>query len=108
MSSPGVEHLHPATVGEWPALEGVIKRFEEAWRRGLHPVIEAYLPDDEELRQALLIELVHTELEFRLKSKEAARVEEYLARYPELAGDRNAGRGRVGRGGGAGKRREAR
>ena len=42
------------------------------------------------MRRVLLIELVHTELEFRLKSEEAARVEEYLARYPELAGDRTA------------------
>ena len=86
MPTTGVEHLHPAAAGDWPALEGVIKRFEEAWRRGLHPVIEDYLPDDEELRRALLIELVHTELELRLKLKEPARVEEYLARYPELAG----------------------
>ena len=40
--------------------------------------------------RTLLIELVHTELELRLKSREAARVEEYLARYPELADDRAA------------------
>jgi hypothetical protein len=30
---------------------------------------------------------VHLELELRLKAGEAARAEEYLARYPELAGD---------------------
>src|SRR5205807_2895889 len=38
----------------------------------------------------LLIELVHIDLELRLKAGEAARAEEYLARYPELAGDRAA------------------
>jgi predicted ATPase/tRNA A-37 threonylcarbamoyl transferase component Bud32 len=38
----------------------------------------------------VLIELVHLELELRLKAGESARVEEYLARYPELAGDRSA------------------
>jgi serine/threonine-protein kinase len=90
MSPPGSEHLHPATVGDWPALEGLIKRFEEAWHRGLRPAIDDYLPGDAEMRQVLLVELVHTELEFRLKSEEAARVEEYLARYPELAGDSTA------------------
>src|SRR5262249_52462922 len=90
MCPPGSERLHPTTVSDWPALEAVIKRFEEAWRRGLRPAIEDYLPDDEEMRQVLLVELVHTELEFRLKSEEAARVEEYLARYPELAGDSTA------------------
>jgi serine/threonine-protein kinase len=69
-------------------MEAVIKRFEQAWRRGLRPAIEDYLPDEEAMRQVVLVELVHTELELRLKSEEAARVEEYLARYPELACDR--------------------
>jgi hypothetical protein len=36
----------------------------------------------------VLLELVHIELELRLKAGEAARVEAYLARCPELAGDR--------------------
>jgi predicted ATPase len=35
----------------------------------------------------VLIQLVHIDLELRLKFGEAARVEDYLARYPELAGD---------------------
>src|SRR5262249_46384265 len=35
-----------------------------------------------------LIELVHIDLELRLKAGEPAHVEEYLARYPELASDR--------------------
>jgi predicted ATPase len=37
----------------------------------------------------VLIELVHIELELRLKAGEAARVEEYLARYPELTRDQD-------------------
>src|SRR5262249_5852753 len=36
----------------------------------------------------VLVELVHIDLELRLKAGESARVEEYLARFPELAGDR--------------------
>jgi serine/threonine protein kinase len=35
-----------------------------------------------------LVELVHIELELRIKGMEPARVEEYLARFPELACDR--------------------
>src|SRR5262249_27779319 len=77
----------PETAERWSTFEGAIKRFEEAWRRGLDPAIEDYVPSDQERRQTLLVELVHTELELRLKSREPARVEEYLARYPDLAGD---------------------
>jgi predicted ATPase len=36
------------------------------------------------------VELVHVDLELRLKGGEPARVEEYLARYPSLAADRAA------------------
>jgi hypothetical protein len=39
---------------------------------------------DAEHRFSVLVELVHVELEFRLKAGEAARVENYLQRYPEL------------------------
>ena len=66
MCPPGSEPLHPETVGDWPAMEAVIKRFEQAWRRGLRPAIEDYLPDEEAMRQVVLVELVHTELELRL------------------------------------------
>jgi tRNA A-37 threonylcarbamoyl transferase component Bud32 len=44
---------------------------------------------EEAERRALLIELVHEDLEYRLKAGEAMRVERYLERYPELAGDRH-------------------
>src|SRR4051812_22983101 len=72
-----------------PSLEAAIKRFENAWQRGPRPAIDDYLPAGD-LRAALLIELVHIDLELRLKAGEAARVEEYLGRYPELAGDAEA------------------
>ena len=38
-------------------------------------------------RRALLAELAHAELEFRLKAAEPARVEDYLTRYHELRSD---------------------
>src|SRR2546423_1240686 len=43
----------------------------------------------------LRIELAHVELELRLKAGEAARAEEYLARYPELAADAAAALGLI-------------
>jgi formylglycine-generating enzyme required for sulfatase activity len=73
----------------WTRLEQVLERFEDAWKRGERPALDEYLcgatPAE---RRALLIELAQEELEFRLKAGEAARVEEYLRRYPELTGDR--------------------
>jgi predicted ATPase len=73
---------------DWLALKDVVRRFENAWRQGPLPRIDDYLPADILLRARVLIELVHIDLELRLKAGEAARVEEYLARYPELGGDR--------------------
>jgi serine/threonine protein kinase len=69
----------------WSREELVIESFEEEWRNGKRPVIEAFLPANRKERRRVLIELVHIELEWRLKSGEPARVEEYLGRFPELA-----------------------
>jgi WD40 repeat protein len=69
-------------------VEEAIDRFEEAWQRGGRPAIGDHLPGDDPDRAALLVELVHVDLEYRLKSGEAVRVEEYLERYPELGQDR--------------------
>src|SRR5947209_7117748 len=86
--SPRPEPHHSPPAEDWSALEGVVKRFETAWRQGRRPAIDDYLPAGEPLRTGVLVELVHVELELRLKAGEAARAEEYLARYPGLTGDR--------------------
>jgi WD40 repeat protein/tRNA A-37 threonylcarbamoyl transferase component Bud32 len=89
MSPPSVSSRWLATaVGSW--LEPLVCRFEEAWQRGERPALDAYLPCDAEARRITLVELIHLELELRLKAGEAARVEEYLTRYPELADDEQA------------------
>ncbi len=75
-------------AAEWSALKDAVRRFERAWREGPRPPIDDYLPADEPPRSRALVELVHIDLELRLKAGEPARVEEYLARYPELARDR--------------------
>jgi WD40 repeat protein len=71
----------------WSELGRIVKAFEEAWERGQRPVIEDFLPAHNAGRAAALVELVHTELECRLKAGEAVRVEVYLERYPELVSD---------------------
>ncbi len=70
--------------------EQLIGRFETAWRRGECPTIEAFLPTEAADRETVLVELVHADLEYRLKVGEPVRVETYLERYPEVADDPEA------------------
>jgi tetratricopeptide (TPR) repeat protein len=67
--------------------EELIERFEAAWRQRAAPAIDDYLPAESSSRRAVLVELVHVDLEFRIGAGETARVEGYLERYPELATD---------------------
>jgi WD40 repeat protein/Flp pilus assembly protein TadD/predicted Ser/Thr protein kinase len=71
--------------GGQPSLEQIVEDFEVAWRKGSVPTISDYLPDDPTLRRPALVELVHADLEWRLKAGQAVRVEDYLRRFPELA-----------------------
>jgi len=68
-------------------FERIVARFEEEWFAGKRPEIEPFLVDDVELRPVLLAELVRVDFEFRRKAGEVCRFEDYLARFPELAGD---------------------
>jgi formylglycine-generating enzyme required for sulfatase activity len=68
-------------------VDRLCDEYEEALGRGAAPALGDRLPTGEPLRGAALVELVRVELEHRLRSGEAARAEEYFARYPELAAD---------------------
>jgi serine/threonine protein kinase/tetratricopeptide (TPR) repeat protein len=84
------DHIRRLASGAWQDCERVVQRFELAWRQGPRPALDEYLPSSAALRQALLIELVHTELELRLEAGEGIGVETYLDRHPELLEDRTA------------------
>jgi serine/threonine protein kinase len=71
------------------ALDAIVDQFEQAWIQGRPVPLEQFLPPEGPLRAQVLVELVHADLECRLKAGEAARVESYLQRYPELAGQPN-------------------
>ena len=75
------------TSPSWSHCEDLIKTFENAWRDGKAPRIADYLWSEGEIRAALLVELVHIDLEFRLKAGKTVRLESYLSSFPELAGD---------------------
>jgi tetratricopeptide (TPR) repeat protein len=73
--------------GTW--LERIVAAFEDRWEAGPRPEIDDHLPADGAARRAVLVELVHVDLERRLKAGDTARVEDYLRRYPELDGERD-------------------
>ncbi len=66
------------------SIEGRVLAHLAALRRGDRPDLLDGLPPGP-VRLPALAELVHAELEFRLKAGEPARAADYLERYPELA-----------------------
>jgi hypothetical protein len=84
-------HNAASRKGEIPShSEGILKRFEDAWRGPERPDLESYRPTPRPGNTLLLFELVHIDLDFRLRHGEPARVEQYLERYPGLKQDRAA------------------
>src|SRR5262249_48903825 len=87
-AEPASEQSAPhSRSAEADKVEQIVERFAGAWRAGQRPAIDDYLPEGERERRAVLVELVQVELELCLKAGEPARVEAYLERYPELAGN---------------------
>jgi len=65
------------------SIESQVLKFLDAWSRGERPEPRDYLPPDEDPHNALL-ELLHAELQYRLRNRELIRVESLIERYPEL------------------------
>jgi serine/threonine protein kinase len=80
--SPAPEEGH---TSDWSLLESQLKRFETAWERGDRPQLSDFLDYGAEDAIELLVELVRVDLEYRLKTGDSARVEDYLQRYPQLS-----------------------
>jgi serine/threonine protein kinase len=81
--TPGGEAL-TVSLG-WNAL---VSRFENARQAGASLDLDEIVQQLPSVgRRDLLFDLVQVDLEYRLKAGEAARVEEYLRRYPELQTD---------------------
>jgi len=84
------QHFEDLPADEAVECERLVEAFEDALRDGRVPTIDDQLPAGGALRRAVLHELVHADLEHRLRSGQPARAEDYLGRYPELAADRAA------------------
>src|SRR4051794_25588905 len=76
---------------ELPAeCEAILRRFEEAWQGPAPPALDGFQPTGGPTPTRLLFELIHVDLDFRLRRGEPARVEDYLERHPVLDRDRAA------------------
>jgi serine/threonine-protein kinase len=76
--------MRPEEGDQESRLEELFGRFEAAWRGREQPVIDVFLAEAGSLRASALYDLLAIDLEFRLKAGMEVRVEEYLARFPEI------------------------
>jgi hypothetical protein len=65
-------------------MTAVIDAYEGALRSNLDPNLEDYLPASGADRTSMLVELLHVDLELRLRRGQPASVQEYAKRYPDL------------------------
>src|SRR5437660_8004493 len=85
MSSIGLqdEGSHSTTIAEW--VDQVADQFDAAWRRGSSPHIADFLSAATGPSRAVLAEeLVRIDLEYRCRSGETPKLEDYLQELPEL------------------------
>ncbi len=66
-------------------VDKVIYQFEKVFKEGKNPNPDDYLKGEGLTRWRLLMELLHSDLELRLRAGQPVKVADYLARYPELA-----------------------
>ncbi len=77
----------PDTTAAWARFSifnDILYQFEKDYRAGKNPEPEAYLTGEGENRWRLLLELLHSNLELRLRAGEILCVKDYLLKYPEL------------------------
>lgn len=89
------DHASALASPSWSHCEGAIRAFERAWQDGKMPSIADFLRGDGRTRRALLIELIHVDLECRHKASQPFGVERYFVEFPELAEDSRAALGVV-------------
>ena len=68
-------------------LDALLDQFEDAMSRGAAPRIEDFLSGREELRRASLKEMLAIELEYRWRSQDPPRIDEYAVRFPDDKAD---------------------
>lgn len=85
-----LSHLFQLLAAQQQEVERIVSEFERAWTQRQNPEIATFLPAEGPIRTPLLVELVHVDFEFRSRAGEQPRIDEYLARFPELGADPRA------------------
>ncbi len=65
-------------------FENAIANFEREFANGHAPLIERYVDTTDVNSQELFAELLHTELELKIRDGQSARVEAYAERFPQI------------------------
>jgi predicted ATPase len=81
------DHAAVLAGPDWLRCEELIRQFEDAWARKQAPAIEEFVSTGPAEQGMLLLELIHIDMEFRLKAGEPVRVESYLQRFPQVMAD---------------------
>src|SRR5262249_8299311 len=85
--------MHETTIrsGDLPAeYETLPARFEAAWECPAPPDLDEFVSPAGLVPTRLLTELIHIDLDFRLRRGDPVRVESYVERYPHLGHDHAA------------------
>jgi len=73
------------TESDWEAFEEAVAEFESAWRRDERPDLSDFAGRPDPSGGWLLVELAHSDLEFRAARGETATADDYLTMFPQLA-----------------------
>jgi serine/threonine-protein kinase len=69
-------------------IDALCDEFESAWQSGGRPQLEQFLSDaGAGAESTLLLELVALEVEYRTRSGDRPRLDEYVARFPAVSAD---------------------
>jgi len=69
----------------WGQLSQAISAFESAWAQSPFPELAQFVPlESDPQREAILVELVKVDQEFRWRAGQPRLLEEYLGQWPEL------------------------
>src|SRR5262245_41675122 len=86
------QRVHDLPDAEKQRYDLIVDEFDDSWsgHPDTPPSIDGRLPRDEPLRRLVLVALIKTDLECRLKRREPMTAEDYFRAYPELDDDADA------------------
>ena len=75
---------------DWERVQEIVRTYRQAVDRDEQPALEAFVAEANGNGRAALVELIHEEMEFRIKAGESFSLATYLERFPDIADDPHA------------------